>query len=113
MSRRLSRRTLLRGAGTVLALPLLEAMVPARRSSIDTPKRLAFLYVPNGAHMAAWTPASEGTQFEMTATLEPLAKHKSSLLVLSGLTQDKARANGDGPGDHARAAAAFWNAGKA
>jgi hypothetical protein len=110
MSASLSRRTLLRGTGAVLALPLLEAMVPARRSSIEAPKRIAFLYVPNGAHMEAWTPTSEGAEFALTATLEPLAKHKSKLLVLSGLTQDKARPNGDGPGDHARAAGAFLTA---
>jgi hypothetical protein len=71
------------------------------------PCRMAFLYVPNGIHMPLWTPAAEGRDFALPATLAPLAPFRGKLLVLSGLTQDKARPNGDGPGDHARAAAAF------
>jgi hypothetical protein len=73
----------------------------------SAPLRLAFLYVPNGAHMQDWTPSVEGSDFEFTPTLEPLAPLREKLLVLTGLTADKARPNGDGAGDHARSAAAF------
>src|SRR5262249_1383214 len=64
-------------------------------------------YVPNGIHMADWTPAAEGNLMELPPTLEPLKLFQQELMVLSGLTLDKARPNGDGPGDHARAMAAF------
>jgi hypothetical protein len=68
---------------------------------------MAFLYVPNGIHMQDWTPAKEGADFDFPPTLDLLRSFKEDILVLSGLTQDKARPNGDGPGDHARAASAF------
>jgi len=110
----LSRRTVLRGLGTTLALPWLEAMgtlpvlatvgAPPQRKF---PNRMAFLYVPNGAHMADWTPKTEGPGFELPYTLEPLKAVKEDLLVMTGLTADKARPHGDGGGDHARALAAF------
>lgn len=107
----LSRRALLRGAGAAIALPYLEAMLPRRASSPrERALRFAFVYVPNGVHVPDWTPASEGRLGELPPTLAALAPHRESLLVLSGLTHDKARANGDGPGDHARAAAAFLTA---
>lgn len=112
-SRRLSRRTFLRGVGTAVALPLLDAMRPSLayaawgEPSTKPPLRLAYVYVPNGKHMPDWTPKAEGAGFELPKTLEPLKKVKDQLLVISGLTCDKARANGDGAGDHARAMAAF------
>ena len=68
---------------------------------------MAFLYVPNGAIMADWTPETEGAGFELPAILQPLAPFRDDLLVLSGLTCDKGRPNGDGGGDHARASSAF------
>jgi hypothetical protein len=68
---------------------------------------VAFLYVPNGVNMADWTPAAEGSDFALPPILEPLASVRSQLLVLSGLTADKARPHGDGGGDHARALTAF------
>jgi hypothetical protein len=71
------------------------------------PRRMAFVYVPNGVNMGEWRPSAEGRDFSLPATLEPLAAFRNELLVLSGLTCDKARPNGDGPGDHARAMAAF------
>lgn len=109
---RISRRTILRGLSTAVALPLLDAMLPRLAFGAATtqpvgPKRMAFLYVPNGIHMQDWTPKTEGANFALPATLQPLAPFQDDLLVLTGLTADKARANGDGPGDHARAAAAF------
>jgi hypothetical protein len=108
----ISRRTVLRGLGTAVALPWLEAMLPqtvlgGRTPAVQHPKRMGFIYVPNGVIMQDWTPRAEGTNYELPAVLEPLAPHKQELLVLSGLTCDKARANGDGPGDHARASGAF------
>lgn len=108
MSERFDRRTVLRGAGVALALPWLEALhVRAPLAAPELPRRVAWLYAPNGAHMAAWTPGAEGALQTLPPTLEPVAAHRTKLLVLSGLALDKARANGDGAGDHARAAAAF------
>jgi hypothetical protein len=71
------------------------------------PNRLAFLYVPNGKDMPNWTPRAEGRLTDLPPILAPLASVKDDLLVLTGLTADKARAYGDGGGDHARAMAAF------
>jgi hypothetical protein len=107
--KRISRRTLLKGLGTAIALPMLEAMSPveALGGSPSGPKRLAFFYVPNGVHMEAWTPNSPGTDFTIPSILEPLAPLRKDFLVLSGLTLDKARAYGDGGGDHARAMSTF------
>jgi len=102
----LHRRTFLRGAGTLIALPALEAFGLAAVG--QAPRRLVYVYVPNGVHMPAWTPQAEGQLPEaLPPTLAPLAPWRRELSVLSGLTHDKARANGDGPGDHARASAAF------
>lgn len=106
----ISRRTLLQGLGVSLALPLLEAMGPRSLFAAEAPAapvRMAFMYVPNGMNMQSWTPAIEGTGYELPWTLEPLAALKSEINVLSGLTQQKAFANGDGGGDHARALATF------
>ncbi len=98
----------------MIALPWLEAMgrlhtwaAPGEKGSKPAPNRMAFLYVPNGKNMADWTPKKEGTDFELPAILEPLKPLKDQLLILSNLTADKARPNGDGAGDHARALAAF------
>ena len=68
---------------------------------------MAFFYVPNGAVMPDWTPATEGTGFELPAVLKPLEPLRDDVLVLTGLTCDKGRPNGDGGGDHARASSAF------
>ncbi len=102
----LSRRTLLRGLGAAISLPLLDAMVPAFASPV-TPSRLAFIYVPNGIVMDHWTPVSEGTNFEFPRILAPLAPHRDHVSVLSGLTQNTGRALGDTNGDHARASATY------
>ena len=114
--KQLSRRTFLRGLGVGIALPWLETMGPltswataATKAATGqiTPNRMAFLYSPNGKIMEDWTPKQVGTNFDLTNTLKPLENVKDKILVLSGLTADKARANGDGGGDHARAMAAF------
>jgi hypothetical protein len=110
LSAPLPRRTFLRGVGATLGLPLLEAMQPSLLRPGAPPKaptRLVYVYVPNGVHMPAWTPEREGRGFALPRILEPLAPLESKFSVLSGLVHDKARANGDGPGDHARAAAVF------
>jgi hypothetical protein len=109
----ISRRTLLRGAGAALSLPVLEGMLPrvARAASAAAaPTRLAFIYVPVGAVMEDWTPEKTGADYQLSKTLQPLSAHRDRLLVLSGLAHDKARANGDGAGDHARDSAAFLTA---
>jgi hypothetical protein len=106
----ISRRTVLKGLGTAIALPWLEGMLPAmaRASAARTaPRRLAFIYLPNGMHMLAFTPKDLGKNFTLPYSLEPLKPFQQELMVLSGLTLDKARPNGDGPGDHARAMSAF------
>jgi hypothetical protein len=112
---RLSRRTLLRGAGCALALPWLEAMSPrsARAQASAAPVRLFFFYVPNGIHMQGWTPSQEGSSFSLSPILAPLHNHKDDLLVLSGLRNNAAFANGDGGGDHARGTACFLTATRA
>jgi len=113
LSRRtLSRRTLLRGMGAVVALPVLDAMRPAfaassSRLSTAAPVRIAFSYVPNGIIMEDWTPAAEGALGSLPKLLEPVAKFRDEVMVMSGLTHNNGRALGDGPGDHARAAASF------
>ncbi len=108
MTKLLSRRAALKGMGVSVALPFLEAMLPARAAvAARPPLRMAFFYVPNGVHMPAWRPKEEGAGFTLPFALEPLAPVKDDLLVLTGLTLDKARAHGDGPGDHARAMSAF------
>ena len=85
----LSRRTLLRGVGAGLALPLLDAMVPASTALAQTAaagrRRMAFLYFPHGAIMDRWTPATDGHDFELSEILQPLAPHKDKLTVISGL----------------------------
>ncbi|HLK48128.1 MAG TPA: DUF1552 domain-containing protein [Bryobacteraceae bacterium] len=100
---------MLRGLGATVALPFLDAMVPAlsARSRTQWPKRLGFVYVPNGVIMDRWTPAAEGAGFEFTGILEPLAGISDQVLVVSGLAQANGRALGDGPGDHGRAGATF------
>ncbi len=108
----MSRRTILRGLGTAIALPWLEAMAPASSAlaagtASAAPRRMAFFYVPNGVHMPDWTPKGSGTGLNLPDILQPLASFKDDLLVLTGLTQDGAFAHGDGGGDHARSLASF------
>ena len=109
----LPRRTFLRGMGATLALPLLDAMVPAATAVAKTAAkpvlRLGFIYIPNGANMSKWTPATEGAGFELSPTLSPLAPVADHLFVPSGLTHRMAEAMGDGNGEHARASAVFLN----
>ena len=110
MNRALPRRTFLQGLGVTMALPFLDAMWPTRgfaAQAAATPRRLGFVFFPNGAIMQSWTPQGEGADFELPATLSPLGNVKSKINVLTGLMQDNAYPKGDGAGDHARSAAAF------
>ncbi|WP_224241189.1 DUF1552 domain-containing protein [Hyalangium gracile] len=85
----LSRRTLLRGAGTLLALPVLEAMAPAvaraQAAGAPSPRRMAVFFVPNGMYPPEWYPATSGEGYALSPLLTPLAPFKSDVLVLSGL----------------------------
>src|ERR687883_60200 len=106
------RRTFLKGLGTAMSLPLLEAMQPiaAAAESVSAqaaPRRMAFVYVPNGANMADWRPKNFGPNYDLPAILQPLKNVQTEVCVFTGLTHDKGRANGDGAGDHARASATF------
>jgi hypothetical protein len=104
----LNRRTFLRGAESVLALPLLDATIPAMAATRVTPAiRLGFVYVPNGIIPAGWLPKTEGAGFEFITSMKPLESYRDQMLVLSNLSQGNARALGDGGGDHARAGAAW------
>lgn len=105
----LPRRAVLRGIGAAVALPFLDAMMPAfaARRAAPAPVRLGFVYVPNGIIMDRWTPAAEGAGFEFAPVMRPLEPFRDRLLVLSGLAQANGRALGDGAGDHGRAGATF------
>jgi hypothetical protein len=108
-NRQISRRTVLRGIGTAIALPWLESIMP--RLSLAAPgglpRRMAFFSVPNGVHMPDWTPKREGPLDVLPPILASLEPLKSSVAVLTGLALDGGRPHRDGPGDHARSAASF------
>jgi hypothetical protein len=104
----ITRRAVLRGAGVSIALPLLEGWLPAAAPpGAAPPLRVVFVYAPNGKHMADWTPRDVGAIADLPATLLPLKEMKDQVTILSGLAQRNANANGEGPGDHARAMATF------
>jgi hypothetical protein len=104
----IARRTLLRGAGAALALPLLDAMTPALSADTKRPIRMTFIEVPNGIMMDKWAPATEGTNFALTRVLEPLADFRDRMLVLSGLDQKQSAALAfEIAGDHPRACTAW------
>lgn len=96
-----------------MALPFMESLAPAARAAgaagkgAQHPLRMAFIYSPNGKNMEHWRPKGSGTNYELSRTLKPLEKVKKDITVISGLMHDKAWANGDGGGDHARANATF------
>jgi len=106
----LARRTFLRGLGTAMALPMLDAMVPAMAATgagIKPAIRLGFVYVPNGIIQKGWLPSTTGKGFEMQSTMKPLEAHRDRISVLSNLMQNGGRALSDGAGDHARAGASW------
>jgi hypothetical protein len=95
----ISRRTMLKGMGAMLSLPVLEAMEPlgslAAGGSRKYPVRLAVLYMPNGVNPRAWTPTDAGSDFELSPILEPLKNVKDKILVLTQL-MNAATDTGDG-----------------
>ena len=105
----LARRTFLKGLGATIALPVLDAMTPAfaAPAAKRSPVRMVFTYVPNGITMSEWTPAGAGADFAFSRVLSPLEAFRQDMFVLTGLAQRNGNALGDGPGDHARAAAAY------
>ena len=109
---KLPRRTVLRGLGATMALPLLDAMVPAAsalaRTTVKPTKRLGFIYIPNGANMSQWTPAGEGN-LELSPILSPLSPIKDHVVIPTGLAHRQAEAWGDGNGEHSRASGVWLN----
>jgi Protein of unknown function (DUF1552) len=104
----LNRRTFLRGAGTALALPFLDAMIPAlSAATMKSVPRLGFVYVSNGVIQNQWNPTTTGTNFELPQILKPLAPLRDQINVLSGLAHRQADTFGDGTGDHPRASAVW------
>lgn len=114
MTRRrpLSRRAFLGGAGAMIALPFLEAMTPTRaalaQGAGNPAKRILAYYIPNGIHMAGWTPEATGNNYAMTPILEPLSALRDKIMVLTGLSNEPAHP--DGPGDHAAGTGSFLTA---
>ena len=116
-TRGLSRRAFLGGAGAMVALPFLESLWPIQVGRSVPPgasagfglnKRTLFFYIPNGIHMASWTPDVAGSKYEMPLILSPLAPYKDDMLVLSGISNMPAHP--DGPGDHAAGTGSFLTA---
>jgi hypothetical protein len=105
----LPRRTFLRGLGTAVALPFLDAMTPAlaRAQNARAPVRMAFVYVPNGMDMRHWNPSYEGTLGVLPQTLQPLEPLKNDILLMGNLTHNTGRALLDGPGDHGRCCGSY------
>src|SRR5580704_17639327 len=85
LKKSLPRRTVLKGLGTAMALPFLDAMLPPLRAAVKPAHRFQAFYVPNGMAMEYWTPKTEGADFEISPILQPLAPYKDQLLVMSGL----------------------------
>ena len=105
----ISRRTVLRGMGATVALPLLDAMIPALApAAATTPvRRFGVVYHPNGVIYDQWLPKAAGANFELSPTLKGLEPFQNQLIVITGLFSDQAEANGDGGGDHSRACGSY------
>jgi hypothetical protein len=108
----LPRRTFLRGLGATLALPLLDAMVPAlsaaARTVANPVRRLGFIYIPHGAVMPKWTPAGEGRITELSPILRVLEGFQDQMIVPTNLEHRNAQGNGmDGNAEHTRSNAAW------
>jgi hypothetical protein len=108
------RRRFLKGLGACLALPALESIQPltvvaaqGKTVAAAAPKRMAFMYFPNGAHQAHWWPTGEGKDFVFNRTMQPLEALKGKLQVIGGLDHRNATPGPDGAGDHARANGTF------
>jgi len=111
----LSRRTVLRGLGASVALPLLDSMVPAQtplaRTAAQPKVRLGLCFIPHGAVIANWTPIGEGTDFDFSRTLMPIAPYRDRVVVVSNLAHRQAApaGPGDNGGDHTRSPSVYLN----
>jgi len=107
----LSRRAVLRGLGTTITLPLLDAMVPAltavQKTAAAPVRRLGVVYHPNGVIYENWLPKGTGRDFTLSPVLEPLEPFKNQLIVITNLSSHQAEALGDGGGDHSRASGTY------
>ena len=107
----LPRRTFLRGAGTALALPLLDAMIPALTPTVKTAAapvvRMGFIYRPNGYIRQFWTPDKTGANPDFKRSLASLEPYRNQTLIVSGLANLEAEAKGSSPGPHSRSSAAW------
>src|SRR5690348_9336696 len=104
----LHRRTFLRSVGATMALPLLDAMVPALSAkSVKLTPRLGFIYIANGVIQNQWIPVATGRGFELPPILKPLEPVRNHINVLSGLSHLQADTFGDGTGDHPRSSAVW------
>ncbi|MCW1886481.1 DUF1552 domain-containing protein [Luteolibacter flavescens] len=101
------RRTFLKSIAATLAVPAFPSLAQAAAKKVASPTRMAYIYIPNGVNLDLWRPTGTGKDYTMSKTLEPLAELREHFSVLRGLDHDKAFANGDGAGDHARANATF------
>jgi hypothetical protein len=101
------RRMFLKGLASTLALPILEPLRAATAAAATSPLRLAYVYLPNGVNTKLWFPSGSGKNYQLSPSLAPLKDMRDHIQVIKGLALDKARANGDGAGDHARANASF------
>src|SRR5437764_1814628 len=107
----LARRTILRGLGASLALPLLDGMVPAltalAKTAASPVRRFGVVYLPNGVVIKRWTPAAEGPGFELSQILKPLEPFRSQMTVISGLTQNRDGETSKSGAVHGRCATKF------
>src|SRR5688572_7688976 len=109
----LSRRALLRGGGTILALPLLESMVPAMAATPAPKPRFGAIYFPHGATMSRWTPKNEGRNFTFSEILQPLEPYRGQINVVSNLRHPLAYGPGGATGNHNRSSSTFLSGAKA
>jgi len=111
----ISRRTLLRGVGAAVSLPLLDSMVPAQtplaKTAANPEIRLGLCFIPHGAVMANWTPEGDGADFKISRTLAPVEPFKDQVVVVTNLAHKMAAPGGPGDngGDHTRSPAVFLN----
>src|ERR1700691_4139049 len=102
-----ARRTLLKGLGAAVALPVLDSMLPSLTAQTASTPRLGWVYVSHGVIFDQWKPTKVGKDFELTPNLKPLEKVQGQFNILTGLSHLEADTKGDGSGDHTRASAAW------
>jgi hypothetical protein len=105
--KKMARRTMLKGLGVSLALPMLDSMIPALSAAAPSIPRLGWVYVSHGVIWSQWKPTQLGHGFELTPNLKPLEKLNGQFNILTGLSHLEADTKGDGSGDHTRASAAW------